>query len=129
MLAGSFDPRDARVFYVATINGVLVTKDGGRTWRIGTSWDMTEPKGVAWSIPAPDHVYAALPDGLGVSTDRGQTWTRRENGLPARGKYTQVVTVDRTRGRPRAGRLRERHLSHRGRRPILATQVLRPRKR
>ncbi len=32
------------------------------------------------------------------------TWTRREHGLPARGKYTQVVTVDRTRaGRVLAG--------------------------
>lgn len=104
MLAGAFDPRDARVFYVATINGVLVTKDGGQTWRIGTSWDMTEPKGVAVDPGAPDHVYAALPDGIGFSSDRGQTWTRREQGLPGRGKYTQVVTVDRTAaGRVLAG--------------------------
>ncbi len=104
MLGGSFDPRDARVFYVATINGVLLTRDGGKTWRIGTSWDMTEPKGVMVDPNAPDTIYAALPDGLGVSTDRGLTWTRRENGLPARGKYTQVVTVDRTRaGRVLAG--------------------------
>ncbi len=104
MLAGSFDPRDPRVFYVATINGVLFTRDGGQTWRIGTSWDMTEPKTVMVDPNAPDTVYAALPDGLGVSTDRGLTWTRRENGLPARGKYTQVVTVDRTRaGRVLAG--------------------------
>lgn len=96
MLAGSFDPRDPRVFYVATINGVLFTRDGGQTWRIGTSWDMTEPKTVMVDPNAPDTVYAALPDGLGVSTDRGMTWTRRENGLPARGKYTQAIKVDRT---------------------------------
>lgn len=96
MLGGAFDPRDARVFHVAAICGVLTTTDGGFTWRIGTSWDMTEPKAVAVDPNAPDMVYAALPDGLGVSADRGHSWARRENGLPARGKYTQIVTVDRT---------------------------------
>lgn len=104
MLAGSFDPRDARTFYVAALSGVLVTHDGGQSFRIGTSWDVTEPKGVMVDPNAPDTVYAALPDGITVSSDRGQTWTRREHGLPARGKYTQVVTVDRTRaGRVLAG--------------------------
>lgn len=104
MLAGAFDPRDSRVFYVATINGVLCTTDGGEHWRIGTSWDMTEPKSVAVDPNAPDTVYAALPNGIGFSPDRGRTWQRRENGLPDRGKYTQVVTVDRTRaGRVLAG--------------------------
>lgn len=104
MLAGSFDPRDPRTFYVAALSGVLVTHDGGQSFRIGTSWDITEPKGVMVDPNAPDTVYAALPDGITVSTDRGQTWARREHGLPARGKYTQVVTVDRTRaGRVLAG--------------------------
>jgi photosystem II stability/assembly factor-like uncharacterized protein len=104
MLGGSFDPRDPRVCYVAALSGVLVTRDGGQSWRIGTSWDITEPKGVMVDPNAPDTIYAALPDGIGFSPDRGQTWTRRENGLPARGKYTQVVTVDRTRaGRVLAG--------------------------
>lgn len=104
MLAGSFDPRDPRVFHVATINGVMTTRDGGLTWRTGTGWDMTEPKTVRVDPNAPDHVYAALPDGLGVSRDRGHSWQRQENGLPARGKYTQVVAVDRTQaGRVFAG--------------------------
>lgn len=65
---------------------------------------MTEPKSVMVDPNAPDMIYAALPDGLGVSTDRGHSWSRRENGLPERGKYTQVVTVDRTKaGRVFAG--------------------------
>lgn len=104
MLAGSFDPRDARVFYVAALSGVLCSTDGGASWRIGTSWDMTEPKGVCVDPNAPDTIYVALPDGIGFSPDRGRTWTRRENGLPARGKYTKVVTVDATKaGRVLAG--------------------------
>ena len=98
------DPRDARVMYAASINGVLCSTDGGQNWRIGTSWDMTEPKDVFVDPNAPDHIYLALPDGIAVSPDRGATWPRRENGLPERGKYTQVVKVDRTKsGRALAG--------------------------
>lgn len=104
MLIGSFDPRDPRVFYVASLSGVLVTRDGGQSWRVATGWEITEPKCVAVDPHAPDTIYAALPDGIAVSTDAGASWPRRENGLPARGKYTQVVTVDRTRaGRVLAG--------------------------
>ncbi|ACB76186.1 glycosyl hydrolase BNR repeat-containing protein [Opitutus terrae PB90-1] len=100
----AMDPRDPRVLYVASLNGALCSRDGGETWRIGTSWDMTEPKDISVDPHAPDHVYLALPDGIAVSPDRGATWPRRENGLPERGKYTQVLKVDRTRaGRALAG--------------------------
>lgn len=98
------DPRNPAVLYVASLNGALCSADGGETWRIGTSWDMTEPKDIFVDPNAPDNVYLALPDGIAVSPDRGATWPRRENGLPERGKYTQVVKVDRTKaGRALAG--------------------------
>jgi hypothetical protein len=98
------DPRDPRVLYAASLNGVLCSADGGATWRIATSWDMTEPKDIYVDPNAPDHIYLALPDGIAVSPDRGVTWPRRETGLPERGKYTQVLKVDRTRaGRALAG--------------------------
>jgi photosystem II stability/assembly factor-like uncharacterized protein len=98
------DPRDSQVLYVASLNGALCSTDGGKTWRIGTSWDMTEPKDIFVDSNAPNNIYLALPDGIAVSPDRGVTWPRRENGLPDRGKYTQVVKVDRTRaGRALAG--------------------------
>lgn len=100
----AFDPRDPLVYYAASLNGVLMTKDGGETWRIGTGWDMTEAKDVFLDSNAPDHIYLALPDGVAVSRDRGATWIRREKGLPDRGKYTQAIKVDRTRaGRVLAG--------------------------
>lgn len=91
----TFDPRDAQVFYVACLSGVLRTLDGGQTWRLVTGWAETEPKSIAVDFQVPDHVYTGLPDGLVVSRDRGQTWQRREQGLPARGRYTQVVRADR----------------------------------
>jgi photosystem II stability/assembly factor-like uncharacterized protein len=93
----TFDPRDANVFYVACLSGVLRTLDGGQSWRLVTGWAETEPKSIAVDFHAPDDVYTGLPDGIVVSRDRGQTWQRREQGLPERGKYTQVVRADRTR--------------------------------
>jgi len=102
--AVAFDPRDHNVIYTSALNGLWRSLDGGRHWRICNDWDMTEARDVAVDPNAPDQVYLALPDGIAVSTDRAQTLTRRENGLPARGKYTQVLQVDRTRaGRVLAG--------------------------
>lgn len=96
-ISATFDPRDANVFYVACLSGVLRTLDGGRTWRLVTGWAETEPKSIAVDYHQPDHVFTGLPDGIVVSRDRGQTWQRRESGLPGRGKYTQVVRADRTK--------------------------------
>lgn len=100
----AFDPRDRNVFYVASLSGCLLTRDGGKTFRFATSWDMTEAKDVTVDPHEPDRVYLALPDGIAVSTDRGMTWVRREQGLPERGKYTQVAKPDRVHpGRVLAG--------------------------
>jgi photosystem II stability/assembly factor-like uncharacterized protein len=100
----AFDPRDHQRCYAVAINGVLQSVDGGITWGIGNSWDMTEGKDVCIDPNMPDHVYLALPDGVAVTRDRGATWIRQENGLPERGKYTQTIRVDRTKsGRVLAG--------------------------
>jgi photosystem II stability/assembly factor-like uncharacterized protein len=102
--AVAFDPRDRNVIYTAALNGMWVSYDGGDSWRMVTSWDMTEGRDVEVDPNSPDTVYLALPDGVAVSLDRGQTLIRRENGLPDRGKYTQTIEVDRTKaGRVLAG--------------------------
>lgn len=93
--AVAFDPRDRDTIYTTTLNGIWVSYDGGDTWKMTNSWDMTEGRDVAVDPQAPDTVYLALPDGIAVSVDRGQTWVRRENGLPDRGKYTQTIETDR----------------------------------
>lgn len=96
------DPRDADTLFVAALDGVLRSKDRGRTWRIMTDWRMTEPHAVAFDLNAPDHVYAGLPDGIAVSRDRGQTWQRAHEGI--RRGYTHPLFVDRTQaGRVLAG--------------------------
>lgn len=102
--AVAFDPRDRNVCYTAASNGCWRTLDGGQTWRMTTSWDMTEGRDVVVDTFAPDNVYLALVDGIAHSSDRAQTWTRFEAGLPERGKFTQVLRLDRTRqGRLLAG--------------------------
>lgn len=104
LTAVAFDPRDRNVMYTSALNGLWRTLDGGQTWRMCNGWDMTEGREVAVDPNAPDHVYLAITDGIAVSTDRGQTLVRKENGLPARGKYTETIKVDRTRaGRVLAG--------------------------
>ena len=102
--AVAFDPRDPNVIYTSTLNGLWVSYDGGKGWRMVNSWDMTEGQDVAVDPNSPDTVYLALPDGVGVSLDQGKTIIRRENGLPDRGKFTKTIEIDRTTaGRVMAG--------------------------
>lgn len=96
------DVREPSTLFLSTLDGVIRAADHGTKWRIMTRWDMTEPKGIAFDPNAPDHVYAGLPDGIAVSRDRGVTWRRMDAGI--RRKYTQTITIDRTRaGRVLAG--------------------------
>ena len=102
MYSVTYDPQEVSTLYLAALDGVLRTRDGGRSWRTLTSWDMTEPHAVAFDLHAPEHLYAGLPDGIAVSHDRGQTWQRMNDGL--RRAYTQTITVDRHQmGRVLAG--------------------------
>jgi photosystem II stability/assembly factor-like uncharacterized protein len=102
MYAVAPDPHEPQRLFVGAMDGVLRSPDLGRTWRIMTSWDMTEPHAVACDPQARDHVYVALPDGIAVSLDGGQTWQRRQEGI--RRAYTQTIAIDRTTaGRVLAG--------------------------
>lgn len=92
---GDYDPRDTDMLYFAALNGLLGTRDGGQTWKILTSWFMTEGKDVKVDPHNPDTIYLALPDGIGVSHDRGETWRYADNGITR--KYTQSLAPDRSR--------------------------------
>jgi photosystem II stability/assembly factor-like uncharacterized protein len=88
------DPAERDALYVAALDGVLRTRDGGKTWRTLTGWDMTEPKDIAFDPHAPGRIYAGLPDGIALSTDHGQTWRRSNDGI--RRAYTNAIVVDRS---------------------------------
>lgn len=96
------DPLERTTVWIALLDGVVRARDGGRTWRTMTGWDMTEPRALAFDPGVPERIYAGLPDGIAVSLDHGQTWRRSHQGI--RRAYTETITVDRTRsGRILAG--------------------------
>lgn len=96
------DVRDPDTLFITLLDGIVRASDRGQSWRIMTSWDMTEPKGIAFDPNAPEHIYAGLPDGIAVSRDRGESWERMDKGIQR--DYTHPITVDRTKsGRVLAG--------------------------
>ncbi|MEO6003671.1 MAG: hypothetical protein ABIZ04_24635 [Opitutus sp.] len=97
LTAVAFDPTDRQIIYTSGQIGLWRSRDGGRSWRLCNGWEMTEVRDVAVDPHSPQHVFVALPDGVAVSTNGGDTLVRREHGLPDRGKYTQAIEVDRTR--------------------------------
>ena len=97
LTAVAFDPTNRQIIYTSGQIGLWRSRDGGRSWRLCNGWEMTEARDVAVDPQAPQHIYVALPDGVAVSMNGGDTLVRREQGLPDRGKYTQAIKVDRTR--------------------------------
>jgi hypothetical protein len=92
----AFDPRDPSVYYTSALNGLWAPLEGSATGRMANSWDMTEGRDVAIDPNSPDDVYFAITDGVGFTNDRGMTVQRRDHGLPARGKFTEAIEIDRT---------------------------------
>ncbi len=92
---GDYDPRNPDILYFGALNGVIGTRDGGQSWKILTSWNMTEGKDVKVDPFNPDRIYAGLPDGIGVSEDQGATWRYSDSGIER--KYTQTLAPDRNR--------------------------------
>lgn len=119
----AIDPRKPEELFAAASNGLLHTTDGGRSWRILTGWDMTEPKSVVIDPQAPENVYVGLPDGIGVTRDGGMSWSRGDAGI--RRKYTQALAVDCAHaGRLVAGTELGIYLSEDGARSWLLVQAL-----
>ena len=92
----TYNPRDPKTLYIAAGNGCIRSADSGKSWRILTSWQMTEIQDVALDSLNPTHILIALPDGIGYSGDDGRSWSHRDSGLPR--KFVQSINADRTRG-------------------------------
>jgi hypothetical protein len=95
---------DRDVFVNVHVGGILRTDDAGASWRPTIDVDAD----VHQVATAEGRVLAATAGGLAESTDRGETWTRRTDGLDERYARAVVVCGDRlltstSRG-PRGGR-------------------------
>jgi photosystem II stability/assembly factor-like uncharacterized protein len=78
---GYYERGDLRRYYIAAGNGVHRSTDGGRHWRILTSWQTGEILSV---VPDPEDsavVYAATPEWVYKTTDDGLSWVPKKNGL------------------------------------------------
>jgi photosystem II stability/assembly factor-like uncharacterized protein len=75
-------------------NGVHRSTDGGKTWRVSTGWEVTEVLKVKVDPSNPMRVFAATAYGVIYSSDRGETWVDRNNGIKR--KFTSDICIDRT---------------------------------
>ena len=81
----AIDPGDHdHIFVTTNAGGLLVTEDGGRTWRDGGTHGLTAngPRTVAFDPQQPRRVYAGSIWGGGLfkSDDHGKHWQRRKFG-------------------------------------------------
>lgn len=95
--AVTVDPGDHRhVFLTTNDGGLLVTRDGGRTWRDGGKNGLFSraPRGLAFDPQDPRRVYVGGFTGMGFfkSDDNGERWQLRQFGSNA--IYTTGVSVD-----------------------------------
>ncbi len=83
------------VIYMAAGNGVFRSLDGGATWRITTSWWITETQDVAVDPTSPDNIYAATAYGVWRSPDRGDSWFAASRGIPEpESTFVQTIVAD-----------------------------------
>ncbi len=88
----SVSPRTSEVIYVGTAkSGVLVTRDGGKSWQQVRGIPADAPVNVVEQDPKREsHVYVGTTQTFYVSHDGGNKWLRRGGNLPL-GSFTSVL--------------------------------------
>ncbi len=62
------------LFYTANGNGVIVSRDGGKSWRVTTGWKITEVLEAAAVPENPEIIYIGTAYGLWKSVEYGENW-------------------------------------------------------
>jgi photosystem II stability/assembly factor-like uncharacterized protein len=88
----SASAQEPETIFVGTSNsGVLVTRDGGKTWAQARGIPSEAPVNVIERDPKrAENVYAGTTQTLYVSHDGGQRWLRRGGNLPL-GSFTSIL--------------------------------------
>ncbi len=64
------------LFYTANGNGVIVSRDGGNSWRVTTGWEITEILEASAVPDNPKIIYIGTAYGLWKSIEFGENWQR-----------------------------------------------------
>ncbi|MBV9241148.1 MAG: hypothetical protein JO314_03985 [Acidobacteria bacterium] len=85
-------PQRSDTFWVGTAtSGVVVSRDGGRSWTKTTGAADNVPVSSITSDPKrPDYIYVGTTQTFYVSRDNGQSWSRRGGHLPL-GNFTSIL--------------------------------------
>lgn len=94
----SFNPDDTQTMFLACGNGVFRTTDGGQSFKIVTSWDVTEVQDITVDSATPTTLHIATAYGIWRSTDNGDTWTETNSQIPAMRRFTQTIHADYAQG-------------------------------
>ncbi len=62
------------LFYTANGNGVIVSRDGGKSWRVTTGWEITEVLEAVAVPNNPEIIYIGTAYGLWKSVHYGENW-------------------------------------------------------
>ncbi len=83
--------REGTIWAGTATSGVIVSRDGGKTWtRTGGAVDNIPVSSIAIDPKRPDHVYVGTIQTFYLSRDDGKTWIRRGGNLPL-GNFTSIL--------------------------------------
>jgi photosystem II stability/assembly factor-like uncharacterized protein len=89
----AFHPADPAIIYVGIeLGGVMITRDGGRTWEDRKPGSQYDAHAIATHPAAPNRVYEAAGGGVAVSDDSGVSWQPVDEGMDRH--YAWGLAVD-----------------------------------
>jgi photosystem II stability/assembly factor-like uncharacterized protein len=88
----SVDPQRPETIFVGTASsGVLVSRDGGKSWQQVSGVPTEAPVNtITQDLQRPNHIYAGTKQSFYMSRDGGATWNRRGGNLPF-GDFTSIL--------------------------------------
>lgn len=88
----TIQPGDPSMMFVPSSDGVVRSRDGGKTWRQVTGWEVADVRSIVFDRVNPRLAYAATAWGPIRSTDGGESWQSAQQGLAK--PYCQTLVAD-----------------------------------
>jgi len=83
--------RPETIWAGTSVSGVVVSRDGGKTWeKAGGAVDGVPVSSITSDRKRPDYIYVGTTQSFYMSRDNGRTWQRRGGNLPL-GNYTSIL--------------------------------------